>query len=298
VPIFVLSNKRPSALADQNFGDGMWGRWAITRADAFDRFLLIALVFLAARTLPAAEQASVDSSVAADQLKALRDQTIIRSRVSIETEWDQFDGGAEEAKWTLGWLWGWHVRDQQDWALRLKVPFVYNRSDESSGHADVGGVGDIEVATGTAFRLSNTWRTAGGIELHADTASNPALGDSMWRLKPACGIAHDVTEWLTVTFNTEYNYSIAEEHNAPPQRYIELSLPATVILPHDWAISTNYKAKIDFENGDRWTHTVDVGVAKRLSQTPVVLSATLEKQLDGSNKKFEVNLTMTYYFER
>jgi hypothetical protein len=67
---------------------------------------------------------------------------------------------------------------------------------------------------------------------------------------------------------------------------------------YDWAISTNYKAKVNFENGDRWTYTVDLGVAKRLPQTPVILSATLEKQLDGGNKKFEVNITMTYYFQQ
>jgi hypothetical protein len=259
---------------------------------------LVALVALAARLLPAAEQASVDSSTAADQLKALRDRTIIQSRVWFDTEWDQFKGGAEKATWTLGGLWGWHVRDQQDWALRFKLPFVYDRSDESSGHADVGGVGDIEVATGTAFRLSNTWRTAGGIELHADTASNPALGDSMWRLKPFWGVAHDVTNWLTLTFNAEYNHSIAEEQNAPPQRYIELSLPVTIILPYDWSVGTNYKAKVNFENGHRWTYTADLGVAKRLSNLPVVLSATLEKTFDGGDKKFQVNFTMTYYFEK
>ena len=267
-------------------------------ADVFGPVLLVALVSFVARVSPAAEQASVGSSTAADQLKALRDQTIIESRISVDTEWDQFDGGAERAKWTLAGLWGWHIRDGQDGALRFKVPFVYNRSDESSGHEDIGGIGDIEVATGTAFRLSDRWRTGGGIEIHADTASNPALGDSMWRLKPAWGVAHDFTNWLTATFNAEYNQSIAEEHNAPPQRYVELSLPATLILPCDWSIGTNYKATINFENGDRWTHTVDMGVAKRISNMPVVLSATLEKQLDGSAKKFEVNFTMTYYFEK
>jgi hypothetical protein len=270
----------------------------MTTPDAFNRFLLVALVSVPIPVFSDAEQASADSPTVADQLKALRDQTIIQSRVWVDTEWDQFDGGAEKARWTLAGLWGWHIREAQDGALRFKLPFVYDRSDQSSGHADVGGIGDIEVGTGTAFWLSNRWRTGGGIELHADTASNPALGENIWRLKPAWGIAHDFTNWLTVTFNAEYNQSIAEEHNAPPQRYTELSLPATVILPHDWAISTNYKAKTNFENGDRWTYTVDVGVAKRLSQTPVVLSGTLEKQLDGSNKKFEVNLTMTYYFEK
>lgn len=270
----------------------------MTNPNVFDRLRLVALVSFVARVSPAAEQASVDSSTAADQLKALRDQTIIQSSVGLDTEWDHFDGGAEKLKWTLGAVWGWHVREQQDWALRFKLPFVYNRSDDSSHHADTGGIGDIEIATGTAFRLSNTWRTGGGIELHADTASNPALGDSMWRLRPVWGVAHDVTNWLTLTFNAEYNYSISEQHNAPPQRFVELSLPATLILPHDWAISTNYKAKVNFENGDRWTHTVDLGLAKRLPNVPVVLSATLEKTFDGGDERFQVNFTMTYYFKK
>jgi hypothetical protein len=266
---------------------------------SFDRFLVVTLFLIAAHELPAAETSPADSATAAaDQLKALNDRTIIGSRVWLDTEWDQFKQGAEEARWTLGGLWGWRGSDRQDWAVRLKVPFVYDRSDETSGHADIGGVGDIEVGTGTAFRLSNKWRTGGGIELHADTASNPALGDSMWRLHSSWAVAHDVTNWLTLIPTAEYSHSIAEEHNAPPQRYLELSLPATFILPHDWSIATRYKAKVDFEYGDHWTYTVDVGVAKRLSNVPVVLSATLEKALDGGNKKFQANFTMTYYFER
>jgi hypothetical protein len=265
----------------------------------FDRLLLVTFVLHAARALPAAEPSSVDSAaVVADQLKALNDGTIIESRVWLDTEWDQFKHGAEQARWTLEGLWGWRVSDRQDWAVRLKVPFVYDRSDNTSGHADIGGLGDIEVGTGTAFRLNNTWRTGGGIELHADTASNPALDDSVWRLHSAWAVAHDFTTWLTLTPTAEYSHSIAEEHNVAPERYLELSLPTTFILPYDWSIGTKYKAKIDFENGARWTHTTHVGIAKRLSNIPVVLSATLEKPLDGGNKKFQANFTMTYYFER
>jgi hypothetical protein len=263
------------------------------------RFLGCAVVLLLfPRLSPAAEQSASDSEAATDQLKALRDQTIIQSSVWLDTEWDQFKHGAEKATWTLGGLWGWHVRDQQDWALRLKVPIVYDRSDEASGHANIGGLGDIEVATGTAFRLSNTWRTGGGIELHTDTASNPALGDSVWRLHSSWSVAHDVTGWLTFTPTAEYSHSLAEEHDVEPQRYLELSVPTTFVLPYDWSIGTRYKAKIDFENCDHWTHTVDVGVAKRLSTFPLVISVTLEKDFNGGDKKFQVNFTMTYYFER
>ena len=267
------------------------------RSNSFDRFLFVTLILLAAGLLPAAEPSS-DSAAAAEQLKQLNDRTIIQSSVWLDTEWDQFKHGAEEARWTLGGLWGWRVSERQDWAVRLKVPFVYSRSDEASGHADIGGLGNIEVATGTAFRLSNRWRTGGGIELHANTASNPALGDSVWRLHPLWAVACDVTNWLTLTPTAEYSHSVAEANNVAPQRYLEVSLPAIFILPYDWSIAMRYKAKIDFENGDRWTHTVNVGVAKRLSNIPAVLSLTLEKDLNGGNKKFQANFTMTYYFER
>jgi hypothetical protein len=271
----------------------------LIRRNSFGRFLFVIVSLLAAQVVPAAEQTPVDPTAAAtDELKALRDQTIIQSRVWLDTEWDQFKHGAEEARWTLAALWGWRVSEGQDWAVRLKLPFVYDRSDEVSGHADTGGLGDIEIATGTAFRLSSTWRTGGGIELHANTASNPALGDSVWRLHPYWSVAYDVTNWLTLTPTAEYNHSIAEEHNVGAQRYLELSLPVTFILPSDWSIGMNYKAKIDFENGARWTHTINLGVAKHLSNIPVVVSATFEKQLDGGNKRFQANLTMTYYFER
>jgi len=79
------------------------------------------------------------------------------------------------------------------------------------------------VATGTAFRLSKTWGTGGGIELHADTASNPALGDSVWRLHSSWSVAHDVINWLTLIPTAEYSHSIVEERNVASQRFLELS---------------------------------------------------------------------------
>lgn len=136
------------------------------------------------------------------------------------------------------------------------------------------------------------------LSLHADTASDGALAERVWRLKPGWGIAHDITDWLTLTLNAEYNHSIAERHDVRTQSYFELALPATIILPYDWSMSGKYEATIDFENGDRWTHTVSVGVAKRLPNVPVVLSATFEKPLSSGAKEFQVSVTVVYYFER
>lgn len=258
--------------------------------------LLCAVTFVTANILGAAEL-STDSD-AADQLKQLNDQTIIGSRIFLDTEWDHLNNGAEKATWTLGALWGWHISKSQDWAVRLKLPIAYDRSDDTSGHTNTAGLGDVEFGTGTAFRLSKTWRTAAGIELHADTASDTALAEKVWRLKPGWGIAHDFTDWFTLTFNLEYNHSIAERHNTIPHRYLEMSLPGVIILPHDWSILGKYKTKTDFENGERWIHTLSGGIAKRLSNVPFVLSADLEKPLDGGSKRLQVTFTMTYYFQK
>ena len=100
-------------------------------------FPFVALSLVAVARMFAAEMPADSDATAVEQLKALNDRTIIVSRVWLDTEWDQFKQGAEKATWTLGGLWGWRARDQQDWAVRLKVPFVYHRSDEASGHTDI-----------------------------------------------------------------------------------------------------------------------------------------------------------------
>lgn len=139
---------------------------------------------MATRSGTGAEANSNSEEIAAEQLKQLNDQTIIGSRVFLDSEWDDFQHDGGKLTWTLGGLWGWHVGDRQDWGVRLKLPIAYDWSGGGSGDTGIGGLGDIEVGGGTAFRLSKTWRTAGGIELHADTASNPALAERVWRLKP------------------------------------------------------------------------------------------------------------------
>jgi hypothetical protein len=43
---------------------------------------------------------------------------------------------------------------------------------------------------------------------------------------------------------------------------------------------------------------VGVGVAKRLSKVPIVLSATVEKSLSGGAKTFQASIGIVYYFQR
>jgi hypothetical protein len=251
---------------------------------------------LSTRGSIAAAEPSINPTTA-DQLKQLNDQTIIATHVSLDSEWDHFKDGAEKATWTLAGLWGGPVSDSQDWGIRFRLPFSYYRTDQASDDDWLGGVGDAEIGVGTAFRL-NTWRTAGGIELHTDTASDRTLAEKVWRLKAGWGVAHDFSKWLSASFNADYNHSVAERDDVQPHRYLELSLPTTLIFPQAWSINAKYKTAIDFQNGDRWNHMVGVGLAKRLSRVPIVLSATVEKSLSGGAKRFQASIGIVYYFQR
>ena len=232
----------------------------------------------------------------ADELKQLNDPTLLVTHVSLESEWDEFKDDAERVNWTFTELWGWRVSDYQDWAIRFTLPFVYDRTSEGSDHPNTGGLGDVEFGTGTAFRLNDKWRSAGGVELHADTASDPSFAENVWRLKWGWGIAYDFTDWFTLSPNVEYNRSIAEEDDVRPHSFLDMSVPATFILPQHWSISAKYRTVLDFNNGDRWSHTLTAGIAKRLSHVPVVLSATFEKPLSSGAKRFQVGVTAVYYF--
>ncbi len=265
-------------------------------SESFERFLLFTLLLITPGSLAAAER-SINPTTA-DQLKQLNDQTIIGTHVSLDSEWDHFEDGAEKATWTLGGLWGWPASDSQDWGIRFKLPFSYHRTDQALDDDAIGGVGDAEIGTGTAFRLNDAWRTGGGIELHTDTASDRGLAEKVWRLKVGWGVAHDFTKWLSASFNANYNHSIAERDDVTPHRYLELSLPATLIFPQAWSISAKYKTSVDFQNSDRWSHMITAGVAKRLSKVPIVLNATLGKPFSGGAKEFQATFSIVYYFQR
>jgi hypothetical protein len=258
------------------------------------RSFFVAKLLLAFGALARAEPTT--SLTASDELKQLNDQTLLVPYVSLETDWDEFKDASEKATWTFTGLWAWRVSDCQDWAIRLKLPFIYQRTPSGSDHHDSGGTGDVEIGTGTAFRLNDKWRSGGGVELHGDTASDSLFAENVWRLKWGWGIAHDFTEWFSLTANAEYNRSIAEQNNARRESLLEMTVPATFILAQQWSVSAKYRAIVDFNNGDRWIHTLTAGIAKRLSKVPVVVSAALEKPLGSGGKRYELELTVVYYF--
>jgi len=225
----------------------------------------------------------------------LEDPTILVRRAWLETEWNKYRDGSSGVEETLGGLWAWRVSADQDWAVRLKVPYDWRVAGDNANESDEQGLGDVKVATGTAFRLSESWRAGGGLELRTPTAHDN-LGDDVWGLQEFGAVGWDVAPWLTLSPSVEYNESLAEVRGAPPKHYLEAYFPATFLLPHPWSVATQYEIKVNFEDNNYVTHSAKLRVAKQLAQPPIGLALSLKRSFDGGEKEFQLNFIITYFF--
>lgn len=232
----------------------------------------------------------------AEELKVQEDLTILRRRIWLDQEWNHYADNSNNLEETLGGLWSWRVSANQEWAVRLKVPLEVHVAGGDPGQRDEWGLGDIKLATGTAFKLSRTWRAGFGLEMRFPSATGDDLGDDVWRLQEIPAIAWDVTPWLTLSPSAEINQSVAREHGGSAQNFIEVFFPATFILPGRWSMTPRYEAKVDFEDDNRWSSSGKFTIAKQLDNPPIGFALSIKRTFDDGNKEFQINFVTTYFF--
>ena len=254
------------------------------------------IVGFSGANLEAARQAGTSSDqVPAADLKELNDPTVLIRRVWLETEWNKFTDGTSIAEETAGTLWAWRVSENQDWAVRLKLPVKFRVGSDDPNVPDIGGLGDVKVATGTAFRLSKTFRVGAALDLEMPTGRHD-LSSNVWRFQEIGALGWDITPWLTFSPSFEYNESVAEEGSAQPLNFLETFFPFTIILPHKWAVTAGYENKTDFENDNYVTHRAKIAIAKELESIPLSFYLQAKRDFDSGEKEFQVNFVVTCYF--
>ena len=190
-------------------------------------FFLIAVLICVARVAVAADETAT-SEVTDAHLKELNDPTILTSRVWLEKEWNHFEDDSNVIEDTFGGLRAWRISENADWAVRLKLPIKYRIGGDNLH--DIGGLGDVKVATGGAIRLSKNWRIGGGVDLAMPTGRSE-LSDNAWRIQEFLAIAWDIAPWLSFSPSFEYNQSLSEETNGAQIHNLEIFAPFTVTLP-------------------------------------------------------------------
>lgn len=255
----------------------------------------MAAVLIPAMCLAGTAAVGDDEKTFMEYVKAQEDPTILKRRIWSDTEWNKYKKGRNDIEETLGVLWAWRISENQDWGMRLKVPYKFHIAGDATGDKDEHGLSDIKLAMGTAFRLGESWRTALGLEMRFPSAEDN-LGSNAWRPQLFGAAAWDVTQQLTLSPSFEYNKSVSEVRGAAPQNFLEMYFPATYILPLHWAVTARYEAKVDFENDNYWTHSAKFAITKQLERQPLGFSLSVKRSFDGGDKEFQINFIITYYF--
>lgn len=259
------------------------------------RSLLSRLFLLMCWAMAAWPFAAAGEGAVASDITSWEDPTILSRRVWLDTEWSKYRDDSSNLDETLGGLWVWSVATDQDWAVRAKLPYKWHLAGDPPGDSYRHGLGDLKLATGTAWRLGTAWRTGLGLELRLPSGEDE-MSENVWKLQEFGAVAWDAAGWLTVSPSFEYNQSLREEGDAAPQHYLELYFPLTFVLPDKWTVTTRYEAKVDFENDNTCTQSAKLSLAKQLSGSPLGFGLSVKKPFNSGPKDFQVNIILTYYF--
>ena len=102
----------------------------------------------------AADDATAEAErIERQELEQNDNPTILRRRVWWENEYSDRHRGAWQSKLTLGGLYAFSLSPDHEWGVRLKLPLVFANGGRVPGADNEAGLGDIEFAFGTAWRL-------------------------------------------------------------------------------------------------------------------------------------------------
>jgi hypothetical protein len=245
----------------------------------------------------AADDATAEAErIEREELELNDNPTILRRRVWWENEYSDRHQGAWQSKLTLGGVYAFSLSPDHEWGVRLKLPLVFANGGRVAGVDNEAGLGDIEFAFATAWRLAPTFRAACGLETKFNTATADALSDGTAQLKPILAFSWDAARWLTLAPNFVYNDSVAAESGAADVSNLEINAPFIFLLPDRWSMTLEYKGKADFERTNEYSNRLKVGTGKLLAEWTQVFSS-VEVPLEAATDNFQVTVGMNFFFQ-
>lgn len=211
------------------------------------------------------------------------DPTLVSSRVVSEFSYESQDNDANFYKIETTLRWGIPLRDGLALGLQMMVPVKWNESPASQES----GLGDLELRTGVVGRISPTMRYGIGLNAAFNTASDSALGDNAFVLRPITAIRWDITDSINLGLNLEYNFTPFDEGTHDVSA-LELKLPLAFKISEDWSAALTYKPKWNVLS-DTDQHRLELGATRQWgSHNQYALSFGTEVPLTSETLKFKL----------
>lgn len=219
------------------------------------------------------------------------DPTLIASRVVSEASYESYDTGADNYKIENTLRWGIPLREGLALGLQMLIPVKWNESPTS----DVFGMGDLEFRAGIVGRISPCLRYGIAVNAVTDTATDTALGDHAFILRPIAAVRWDATDRVTLGLNVEYNVTPLDEgvHDVSA---LELKFPVVFKITDKWSAAISYNPKWNYlDASDR--QRLEIGATRVWgSGNQYALSFGTEVPLTSESFEFKLAAGFSWYF--
>jgi hypothetical protein len=219
------------------------------------------------------------------------DPTLVSSRMVSEFSYESHDNDSDYYKLETTLRWGIPLRDGLALGLQVMVPLKWTET----ATADTFGTGDLELRAGIVGRLSPTLRYGIGLNAAFDTASDSALGDHAFVLRPITAIRWDVNDRINLGLNIEYNFTPVDE-GAHDVSALELKFPLAFKLNDDWSAYLSYNPRWNLLAGtDR--NRLELGATRIWgADNQYALSCGTEVPLSSESFDFKLVTGFHWYF--
>ncbi|MCC6883757.1 MAG: transporter [Verrucomicrobiales bacterium] len=166
------------------------------------------------------------------------DPTLISRRTFSEFTYEDHGQNGDFYKVETSFRWAIPVLDDLALGLQMMVPVQWNKTDIS----EKSGTGDVEFRAGFIGRISPTLRYGIGVNAVTESASDAALSNNAFILRPIAALRWDATERLNLGVNVEYNFTPIEE-GFDEVSALELKFPAAYKISDAWSAALTYKPR-------------------------------------------------------
>lgn len=190
------------------------------------------------------------------------DPTLLSPRLQTQWEHEDRSGGDSTGKVFVNLREAVLLNPNLAFGIQAEIPLQW----ASEGGEDFSGLGDAEFRFGFVSRLSSKWRLGLGLNGRFDTASEAALGDGLFELRPIAALRWDASKQLNLGINVERTFTPSPKDQRTVET-LQIKLPIVVKLNHSWSGSVSYQPKWNLAKGDSRSDRLDLSATVVLGKS-------------------------------
>lgn len=217
------------------------------------------------------------------------DPTLIGRRITSEFSYEDDRGSKSTAKLDLTIRDAWGLFKGLAFGIQADLPLKWM----DTGGDSIAGAGDFGCRTGVVGRITRTFRWGTGMNFKFPTATNSALGDGYFEIRPIVALSWDASSWVNIGINAAYSITPS---NTSSVNKLEINFPVAMKISDDWSAALTYKPTLHFEP-DSATHSLELDVTRLLGRNhEFAITPGMEIPLSVQSLEWKAILGLAWYF--